>query len=51
MNECGVDPGIDHMSAMQMIQQIRKRGVELQAFESSTGGLVAPGFENNPMAI
>jgi saccharopine dehydrogenase-like NADP-dependent oxidoreductase len=48
MNECGVDPGIDHMSAMQMIERIRDRGLELIAFESSTGGLVAPGFENNP---
>ncbi len=48
MNECGVDPGIDHMSAMQMIDRIREEGGELRAFESSTGGLVAPGFENNP---
>ena len=48
MNECGVDPGIDHMSAMQMIHKIREEGIELQAFESSTGGLVAPGHENNP---
>ena len=48
MNECGVDPGIDHMSAMQMIDSIRKEGGTLKAFESSTGGLVAPGFENNP---
>jgi saccharopine dehydrogenase-like NADP-dependent oxidoreductase len=48
MNECGVDPGIDHMSAMQMIDRIRARGLDLIAFESSTGGLVAPGFENNP---
>ncbi len=48
MNECGVDPGIDHMSAMQMINKIKEEGIELQAFESSTGGLVAPGFENNP---
>jgi saccharopine dehydrogenase-like NADP-dependent oxidoreductase len=48
MNECGVDPGIDHMSAMQMIDRIREEGGTLKAFESSTGGLVAPGFENNP---
>lgn len=48
MNECGVDPGIDHMSAMQMIQRIKDEGYELKAFESSTGGLVAPGYENNP---
>ena len=48
MNECGVDPGIDHMSAMQMIHEIKEKGGQLKAFESSTGGLVAPGFENNP---
>ncbi len=48
MNECGVDPGIDHMSAVQMIEKIRGEGGELLAFESSTGGLVAPGYENNP---
>jgi saccharopine dehydrogenase (NAD+, L-glutamate forming) len=48
MNECGVDPGIDHMSAVQMIQRIHSEGGRLIAFESSTGGLVAPGFENNP---
>lgn len=48
MNECGVDPGIDHMSAMQVINKIRSKGHTLVAFESSTGGLVAPGFENNP---
>jgi len=48
MNECGVDPGIDHMSAMQMIRRIREEDGKLKAFESSTGGLVAPGFENNP---
>ncbi len=48
MNECGVDPGIDHMSAMQMIDKIRTEGCTLNAFESNTGGLVAPGYENNP---
>lgn len=48
MNECGLDPGIDHMSAMKMIHSIREKGLELLSFESSTGGLVAPGFENNP---
>ena len=48
MNECGVDPGIDHMSAIQMINRIKAEGCRLHAFESSTGGLVAPGYENNP---
>ena len=48
MNECGVDPGLDHMSAMKVIREIEEEGGKLLAFESSTGGLVAPGFENNP---
>jgi saccharopine dehydrogenase-like NADP-dependent oxidoreductase len=48
MNECGVDPGLDHMSAMQAIREIEESGAELLSFESSTGGLVAPGYENNP---
>lgn len=42
LNECGLDPGIDHMSAMKIIDQIRDEGNELTAFESFTGGLLAP---------
>jgi len=42
LNECGLDPGIDHMSAMKIIDQIRDEGDELTAFESFTGGLLAP---------
>ncbi|MEN8204264.1 MAG: saccharopine dehydrogenase C-terminal domain-containing protein [Bacteroidota bacterium] len=48
MNECGVDPGLDHMSAVKVIREIEQMGGELISFESSTGGLVAPGYENNP---
>lgn len=48
MNECGVDPGIDHMSAVKLIEEVRAGGGRITAFESSTGGLVAPGYENNP---
>ena len=47
-NELGVDPGIDHMSAMRVIDEIRTKGGQLTAFFSSTGGLVAPDFDNNP---
>ncbi|MBN2745393.1 MAG: saccharopine dehydrogenase NADP-binding domain-containing protein [Bacteroidales bacterium] len=47
-NELGVDPGIDHMSAMKIIDQIRNTGGTLTAFFSSTGGLVAPAFDDNP---
>ncbi|MCF8227812.1 MAG: saccharopine dehydrogenase NADP-binding domain-containing protein [Bacteroidales bacterium] len=48
LNEMGVDPGIDHMSAMQVIDRIRNSGGKITAFESSTGGLVAPEHDNNP---
>ncbi|MBT1689691.1 saccharopine dehydrogenase C-terminal domain-containing protein [Dawidia soli] len=42
LNECGLDPGIDHMSAMQVIDRIKAQGGELTSFESFTGGLIAP---------
>lgn len=48
LNELGVDPGIDHMSAMRVINRIREQGYELQCFETFTGGLVAPESDNNP---
>ncbi|MBD0823633.1 saccharopine dehydrogenase family protein [Aestuariibaculum marinum] len=47
MNEIGVDPGIDHMSAMQVIDRIRAQGGKIILFESFTGGLVAPESDNN----
>ena len=47
MNEIGVDPGIDHMSAMQVIDGIREKGGKMILFESFTGGLVAPESDNN----
>jgi saccharopine dehydrogenase-like NADP-dependent oxidoreductase len=46
--ECGLDPGIDHMSAMKIIHEIKSRSFELVSFKSSTGGLVAPEYDNNP---
>lgn len=48
MNEIGVDPGIDHMSAMRVIDDIRDNGGEMKIFESFTGGLVAPESDDNP---
>jgi saccharopine dehydrogenase-like NADP-dependent oxidoreductase len=48
LNEIGVDPGIDHMSAMKEIDQIRAMGAEITEFESNTGGLIAPKYDNNP---
>lgn len=47
MNEIGVDPGIDHMSAMQVIHRIKKQGGKMLMFESFTGGLVAPESDTN----
>ncbi len=47
MNEIGVDPGIDHMSAMKVIDSIRDKGGKLLLFESFTGGLIAPESDDN----
>ncbi len=47
MNEVGLDPGIDHMSAMRVIDQIRESGGKMKLFESFTGGLVAPESDDN----
>ncbi|PHQ57719.1 MAG: saccharopine dehydrogenase [Lutibacter sp.] len=47
MNEIGLDPGIDHMSAMNVIDSIREKGGEMLLFESFTGGLVAPECDDN----
>lgn len=47
MNEIGLDPGIDHMSAMKVIHEIREQGGKIILFESFCGGLVAPESDNN----
>ncbi|SNR17290.1 saccharopine dehydrogenase family protein [Tenacibaculum jejuense] len=47
MNEIGLDPGIDHMSAMQVIHKIRESGAKMLLFESFCGGLVAPESDDN----
>jgi len=46
--EMGLDPGIDHMSAMLLIDRIRQEGGSIRSFRSHTGGLVAPESDNNP---
>jgi saccharopine dehydrogenase (NAD+, L-glutamate forming) len=48
LNEMGVDPGIDHMSAMRIIDHLKRNGVVIDRFESHTGGLIAPISDNNP---
>ena len=48
LNEIGVDPGIDHMSAMEVIHRARKEGGEVESFTSWCGGLPAPEANTNP---
>lgn len=47
MNEIGLDPGIDHMSAMKVIDHIKEKKGKITLFESYTGGLIAPESDNN----
>lgn len=47
MNEIGLDPGIDHMSAMKVIDEIKEKGGKMIQFESFCGGLVAPESDTN----
>jgi alpha-aminoadipic semialdehyde synthase len=49
MNEVGLDPGIDHMSAMQIIDEIQEEGDRVTSFESVCGGLPAPEAADNPL--
>jgi saccharopine dehydrogenase-like NADP-dependent oxidoreductase len=46
--EMGLDPGIDHMSAMKIIHEIKEKGGEIISFKSHCGGLIAPENDNNP---
>jgi saccharopine dehydrogenase-like NADP-dependent oxidoreductase len=48
LNECGLDPGIDHMSAMEIIHRLKNQGAKITSFKSYTGGLVAPESNDNP---
>jgi saccharopine dehydrogenase-like NADP-dependent oxidoreductase len=47
MNEIGLDPGIDHMSAMKIMDEIKSKGGKIILFESFCGGLVAPESDTN----
>lgn len=49
LNEVGLDPGMDHMSAMKIIDDVHARGGEITSFSSVCGGLPAPESANNPM--
>ncbi|TDI68888.1 MAG: saccharopine dehydrogenase [Bacteroidetes bacterium] len=49
LNECGLDPGIDHMTAMAALDKIREeKGGRIDSFISYTGGLISPETDNNP---
>jgi saccharopine dehydrogenase-like NADP-dependent oxidoreductase len=48
LTEMGLDPGIDHMSAMSMIREIRQEGGQILSFVSCTGGLISPESDDNP---
>ena len=48
LNECGLDPGIDHASAMKVIHEITDKGGKITSFKSFCGGLVAPESNDNP---
>lgn len=48
MGEMGLDPGIDHMSALRLLDSIRNEGAQVSGFHSYAGGLVAPACDDNP---
>jgi len=48
IGEMGLDPGIDHMSAMEMIDSVKNCGGKITSFISHCGGLIAPESDNNP---
>ena len=48
LNEIGLDPGIDHMSAMKIIHEVEENGGKVVSFESICGGLPAPDANDNP---
>ena len=47
LNEMGLDPGIDHMSAKKIIDELLANGAKINSFKSYTGGLIAPESDNN----
>ncbi|MCM0059774.1 MAG: saccharopine dehydrogenase NADP-binding domain-containing protein [Algoriphagus sp.] len=48
LNECGLDPGIDHLSALKIIHEAKAKGEVIRSFKSYCGGLLAPESEDNP---
>jgi len=50
LNEVGLDPGIDHLSALKIINSVKDKGGEIVEFVSWCGGLPAPEASDNPLA-
>ena len=48
LNEVGLDPGIDHISAMDIINKLKDKNAVIKSFKSHCGGLIAPESDNNP---
>lgn len=48
LGEVGLDPGMDHMSALRIIEELQQKGAELTSFESYTGGILTPNATDNP---
>ena len=48
LNEMGLDPGIDHMESMRIINEVRQKGGKITSLRSFGGGLVSPQSDNNP---
>jgi len=48
LNECGCDPGLDHLTAVQILDKLQHQGHQILSYEGYTGGLVAPVSDNNP---
>ena len=48
VNECGVDPGIDHMSTMELLHRLGREGAQVTSYESFCGGILAPESPANP---
>lgn len=48
LNECGLDPGIDHMSSMRIIHDVEDKGGKVVSFRSTTGALPSHEANNNP---
>ncbi len=49
INEMGLDPGIDHMSAAAIIDDVKSKGGEVESFESYGGAIPAPDVKSNPL--